>query len=361
MVSGVCPGPGTSIKCFTGKSYELNPPLILIMVTIIIENIENVRNPPQNGTDDRLMKVDTTGSAGGLLEDIIRNRRERHKVFNKGEQDSIKIRSRVFEVVLKWICNYTLSVYNKGVNRMEKFCCDLIYEVTRSEESDSQRYDQFASNLISFEQELAHRTPYMQELDAVLKEKFGIPKLSNQESNNAAMAAYLSRYISSHNPTMRRVDEIQHINAAITRAYIPTRQDSKLAAIRRSDVYQTLNGNYHGEKDLQSAINSRIHSKWTRIKWLLTGKPHNRNFEKVETAIMKEHSIEHTPYYLEEHDAMLPVKFGQVDPYYRQQPNTTILDEDDAGDTVVPLPIVGPARAPNNTDSGELITTLDQC
>mgnify|MGYP003571895171 CR=1 len=96
------------------------------------------------------------------------------------------------------------------------------------------------------------------------------------------MRHFLSLYFKQHYKTMRRVDFQQHIEGALTRAYIPTIEESQMAAIRRLETYQALNGHYHGEVDLQAEIDSREHTKWTRVKWLIIGKPKNRNLEKAE-------------------------------------------------------------------------------
>lgn len=262
-------------------------------------------------------------------------------------------------------------------------------------DTEKRRLDQMAINLESFQFTVDKRTNFMIEIDAVLKEKFGIPKLSNEEANNAAMRDYLNRFMKNHHKSMRRVDMQKHVESAITRAYMPHPNETKLVAIRRAATYKVVNGAYHGEKDLQVDIGARTLTKWTRIKRLLFGEPAQARLEKHELNVLKNHSIKHTPLDVVETNEWLPEQLGQLDPLYSLSEETdsecdddwcqeeeTQLEQEDESDvnttlsemfgkiskkkkkktkTDKPLPEEVVARGPNNAAPGGTITTLEQC
>jgi hypothetical protein len=134
---------------------------------------------------------------------------------------------------------------------------------------------------------------------------------------------------------MRRIDIVTHLEAAITRAFIPTTQDSYHSSIRNSEVYQALNSGYHNEKKLTSYIDEHNPSKWKRVKWVFTGTPSDRNLEKLKVKIAKDHSVRHRLHKSNVANITTndyPHEFGQVDPLYRPPPDSDSSESENDGE-----------------------------
>jgi hypothetical protein len=308
-------------------------------------NSNNVRNPPQNGTVD--------------LEDWKRN-----MIFK-----TIVYTSKAMRTCGKATAKSKRETRHKAA-RCLAWLKDVKYELTRAEETSRHQFDAELSNIRMMESVLGSKTKFQIEIDAVLREKFGVPKISNQEANNASMRSFLARYIAKHHPTMRRVDVVMHIEGAITRAYIPTPNENILADLRRSDAYRILNEAYHGEINMLGEIKTRTPTKWRRIWWKFVGAPPSRNLEKAEATLFKSHNVRYgTLTQLSDDHIDLPNEFGQVDPLYRP-PEESTTQSDDGGE---PNPCSGEtskgqgtgldppddAMHRNNMPPAESVTTLE--
>jgi len=246
---------------------------------------------------------------------------------------------------------------------------ELVYEIRRPNEIKSaKRYANETNQLRQFQRVLETRTPFQVTIDAVIRERFGIPEIENEEANNAAMHHYLMRYIAEHCPRMRKVDVALHIEGAITRAYVPTQLDSLNSAIRRSTTYQVLNRNFHGEEDLQQQIDKRTRSKFRRIVQLFTGRQVDHMKVDHELDTFKQHSIQHASVNINHGvDHELPETFGQMDPFHRpKESNTNDSTEDQQEQKQKDLKPTKRSKTSkkkkvNNVEPGGSVTTLTQC
>lgn len=250
------------------------------------------------------------------------------------------------------------NIMNKTKRRLinssiSRWLTELKYELTRVEEDEKAQYNAVASNLVYMETIMANRTPFQRKLDAIVRVKFGVPKMENEAANADAIRHFLENYMKNHCPSIRVVDAIEHIEWAITRAFLPTPEESKLTEIRRVAAYRQLNMAFHGTANLREDILKRCPSKWQRIKWLFLGKPANRNLEKVEAGLMKRHSIfyssiEHNPRELD-----VPDSVGMFNPYH--------VDGTSQEPPVISPVGEGVKTGPKNTEPAGIVTTLEQC
>jgi hypothetical protein len=204
---------------------------------------------------------------------------------------------------------------------------------------------------------MPERTYFQCTIDAVLREKFGIPRLENREANNAAMRHYLTRYIKSHNPTMRRTDMVTHIEAALVRAYLPDPNESILAQIQRGEVYQTLNCDYHGETNMDSEIAARTPGKIRRIWWTVVGTPRKWRKNIKEAEYLKRHNHRFSNLRINNDEVWVPFAFNQVDPLFElTDESEPLMDAAESADTYAET---GRGTGINNTAPAGSVTALE--
>jgi len=297
----------------------------------INERRYNVRHPSDNGTvgEDEDARAGQLNNILNEMYFIIEN-----AGGNLPEEEEVKPPSKfskswkATQKVTGKALNVTLGRCRSLKTRVRNWCSELWYEIRRKEESDRELFDVQASNLVAFEQYLRHLTPFQRDVDAIVRAKFNIPKMSNRAANDAAIHTFLYRHFTTTCPTMRHTDVATHISEAIARSYIPTPGESSIVNTARDKVYQAINENYHSEINIIDYVDERKIRKSTRIYRLFFGKPVDVNLLKQRLALAKRHNPQYHSIEFNDNEVETPEKFGELDPLYTPKKPDPVDEEE---------------------------------